>query len=228
MKGRPTQLGRAAGSNVMAFRDFWISVRTGARMAVPTRVIAAQPRIDAARIESSLRNADFWLTPKVVAGFNKEDFDFLPDAERDRLADLVAQFKEIASKVKPRSPAPDDLRDQALPLFREIIQQLDFGRYEDAEAYRIGKQVEQRVLPDWSAEIEELRFRTGLDHTGDPGLWILAILRDEVSTTDEQFLEAVDRVRPWLNEAAREVAPDRFPYPSFRSSQEHWELIETL
>ena len=71
-----------------------------------------------------------------------------------------------------------------------------------------------------------MRFRTKLDHTGDPGLWIWAYLSDEVSEKDEDFLEAAQRLRNPLEDVAREVASDRFPYLSFRSLREQSEPVE--
>jgi hypothetical protein len=211
----------------MALSDFWISVRTAARLLIPPRVIADSPRVDAASIEARLRQADLWLTPRAVEGFAEKDFDFLPDEERKSLANLVNEFRSVASRVDPKGPIPTDVVDRAAPLFRDIVQRLGFDRYEDAEAYRLGKQIEQTLTPHWPEEIAELRFKTGLDQTGDPGLWIWAILNDAASRSDDQFLQNAQRLRPLLDTVARQVAPDRWPYLSFRSLAEQLEPAET-
>ena len=167
-----------------------------------------------------------WLTPRAVEGFNEADFPFLPKEERERLAKLVNEFSEVAAKVSPTDAAPREVVESALPLFREILQMLEFHRYGDAEAFRLGKQIEQKLQPHWPKEIAELRFNTGLDHTGDPALWIWVFLTDDVSKDDETFLKAAQRLRAILDPIARRVAPDRWPYLSFRPITEPAEAVE--
>jgi hypothetical protein len=209
----------------MALQEFWNNVRIGARLIAP-QVIADAPRLDPASIESALRRATFWLTPRAVEGFNEADFPFLLKEERERLAKLVNEFSEVAAKVSPTDAAPREVVESALPLFREILQMLEFHRYGDAEAFRLGKQIEQKLQPHWPKEITELRFNTGLDHTGDPALWIWVFLTEEVSKNDEDFLKAAHRLREIIDSIARRVAPDRWPYLSFRPITEPAEAVE--
>jgi hypothetical protein len=206
----------------MALREFWISVRTAARLFAPQGVVDS-PRLDAGAIERKLRGATLWLTRGAVAGFDKDDFSFLPEADRERLTRLVAEFREVASKVSPTAPAPPDAVERALPLFRDIVELLEFDRYGDAEAFRVGKLIEQEIESYRPSELAELRFNTGFDHSGDPGLWIWAFLGDDVSGSDEAFLESAERLRELLDPVARRVAPDRWPYLSFRSLAEQAE-----
>jgi len=72
-------------------------------------------------------------------------------------------------------------------------------------------------------ELAELRFGTGLDHTGDPAIWIWAFLQDD-TWDDEQFLASARQMDELLDPAARRVAPDRWPYLSFRSLAEDAEI----
>jgi hypothetical protein len=116
--------------------------------------------------------------------------------------------------------------ERALPLFRDIVQSLGFDRYGDAEAFRLGKLIERGIAPRRPSELAELRFNTGLDHSGDPALWIWAFLSDEVSETDARFLETAQTLQGLLHSAARRVAPDRWPYISFRSMAEQLESLE--
>src|SRR5262249_32497632 len=116
----------------MAFHDFWTNVRIGARLYAP-EFIAEAPRLDANAIEHMLRQTAHWVTPRSVAGFVENDFSFLSDRERAQLARLVADFRTEASTVNPMAAAPADTVERALPLFRDIIRQLEFDRYEDAE-----------------------------------------------------------------------------------------------
>lgn len=210
----------------MSLFDFWISVRIGAQMVAPPRVVVDSPHLDAGRIEQMLRTTDPWLTPEVVAGFDERDFSFLPDDERGHLARLVADFRAVAETVSPTGPAPRDAVERALPLFRDIVRSLEFDRYGDAEAFRLGKLIERGIAPRRPPELAELRFNTGLDHSGDPALWIWAFLSDEVSDTDARFLETAQTLRDLLHSAARRVAPDRWPYISFRSLAEQLESLE--
>jgi hypothetical protein len=209
----------------MAVQEFWNNVRIGARLIAP-QVVADSPQLDRGFIESTLRRATLWLTPRTVEGFNEADFPFLPQEERERLAKLVNEFSEVAPPVSPTDAAPREVVDLALPLFREILQMLEFHRYGDAEAYRLGKQIEQKLQPHWPKEIAELRFNTGLDHTGDPALWIWVFLTEEVSKKDEDFLKAARRLRSILDPIARRVDPDRWPYLSFRPITEPAEAVE--
>jgi hypothetical protein len=195
-------------------------------MVAPPRVVVDSPRLDARRIEDMLRTTDPWLTPEAVAGFDEKDFSFLPDDERGRLAGLVAAFRGVAETVSPTGPAPRDAVERALPLFRDIVQSLEFDRYGDAEAFRLGKLLEREIAPRRPPELAELRFNTGLDHSGDPALRIWAFLSDEASDTDEHFLETAQTLRNLLDSAARRVAPDRWPYISFRSLAEQLEPVE--
>jgi hypothetical protein len=210
---------------IMAYHDFWTNVRIGAKLYAPP-FIAEAPRLDADAIERMLRQTTHWLTPRSVAGFDEEELSFLPDGERSQLAKLVADFRQETSTVSPMAPPRDDIVERALPLFRDIVRLLEFDRYEDAEAFRLGKLIEREIAPWRPPELAELRFRTGLDHTGDPGLWIWAFLSDEVSVEDEDFLEAARTLRGPLEDVARQVAPDRFPYLSFRSLMEQSEPLE--
>ncbi len=161
-----------------------------------------------------------------VAGFDVKDVDFLPQAERKRLAKLVKDFQALTSRVNPQEPAPEDVVERALALFRDIILLLEFDRYEDPEAYRLGKQIERAIKAQWPAELAELRFSSGLDSIGEPGIWIWVFLTEEASMTDDQFLENARKVRDWLDPIAREVAPDRFPYISSRSIAEEVDLAD--
>ncbi len=203
----------------MALQDFWISVRTGVRLS-SARAIVDSPHLDADAIERTLRGATFWLTRGAVAGFDEADFPFLPEPERAHLADLVAKFRAVASTVNPTAPAPREAVERALPLFAEIVRSLEFDRFEDPEAYRLGKTIEREIESYRPPELVELRFRAGRDHTGDPGLWIYGFLGGSASGSEEAFLGATPRLRELLDSVARQVAPDRFPYISFRDLAE--------
>jgi hypothetical protein len=160
-----------------------------------------------------------------VAGYHEADFDFLPEAERQRLTRLVEDFRQVASEVDPAGPASKEQVERALPLFRDIIALLEFDRFGDAEAFRLGKPIEQLIQRHRPAELADLRFQTGLDHTSDPAIWIWAILTDETATDEERFFQTSERVRKLLDGAARTVAPERWPYIRFRTVTEQAEIM---
>jgi hypothetical protein len=170
-----------------------------------------------------LQRATLWLTPGVVAGFDEADFAFLPDSERMQLTSLVNQFRQIASQVPPNAPANEDQIAKARPLFRDIIAMMEFDRYGDDQAYRIGKQIERAIESRRPPELVELRFNTGMDSTSDPAVWIWVFLSEE---DEDEFLRLAEAIRPLLDWASRAVAPDLFPYISFRSVAEQAELSE--
>ncbi|APW59938.1 hypothetical protein [Paludisphaera borealis] len=209
----------------MSLHDFWTNVRMGARLIAPQGFVDA-PRLDADDFTRRLRSATLWLTPRAVDGFEEEDFPFLPEAERARLTKLVNDFRKVARTVNPTVPVPTAVVENALPLFRDIVLMLEFDRFEDDEAYRLGKMIEQEIEPYRPRELADLRFRTGEDHTGDPGLWIWAFLSDDASKTDEEFLKTAQKLRELLDPVARRIAPDRWPYLSFRSLAEQSEPVE--
>ena len=61
----------------------------------------------------------------------------------------------MAAKTGPRDQGPREVVDLALPLFIQILEMLEFHRYGDAEAYCLGKQIEQQLQPQWPKEIAE-------------------------------------------------------------------------
>jgi len=210
----------------MALEDFWMSVRRAAGPIVRQADIDS-PKLDPTEIERDLRGSTQWLTPRAVAGFDPKDFEFVPGAERERLADLVKDFRALAPRLYSREPVPEDVVERAVPLFRDIILFLELNRYEDPEAYRLGKQIEREIATaQWPPELAELQFKTKLDHAGEPGIWNRAWLTEEASKTDDQFLKNAKELRHWLDPIARDVAPDRWPYLSFRSIADKAELAD--
>jgi len=208
----------------MSLPEFWLSVRTGAGLLAPKATVDS-PRLNASDIEGVLRRANIWLTPACVRGFNEEDFFFLSEPERRELTVNVSRFREVASKVPNTGPATKEQTDAALPAFLTIIAALGFDRYADAEAYRLGKQIENLIQSARPLELVEIRFETGLDNTRDPAIWIWAILAD-ATASDDVFPEITNKTRRLLESASRSVAPDRWPYVRFRIVSEQNEIME--
>jgi hypothetical protein len=221
--GRVNALVSKARGDAMSLRDFWGSVRRNVGFIAPKATVDS-PRLDAGAIERGLRATTLWLTPRVVAGFDEAEFEFLPEGERRKLSHLVKEFREVAGQVPPTAPADKDLVAKALPLFRDLVGMLAFDRYGDAEAYRLGKQIERAIADRRPPELAELRFNTGADSTGDPAIWIWAILKDEAAAKPV-FAQTTRSIRELLSEAAAEAAPDLWPYVRFRTVAEQAELL---
>jgi hypothetical protein len=209
----------------MAFQDFWMNVRTAAG-TIARQAVVDSPRLDPNEIEQTLRGGNQWFTPRAVERFDVKEFEFLPLVERERLADLVKDFRAFTSRVDPKEPVSEGVLERARALFRDILLLLEFNRYGDPEAYRLGKQIEQVVEAHRPQELAELRFNTGLDHSGDPAIWIWGFLTEEAAATDDQFLENATKLRDWLDPIARRIAPDRWPFLSFRSIAEEADLVK--
>lgn len=209
----------------MSLEQFWTNVRIGAGLIAP-QVIADSPTLDETAIERSLRRATLWLTPRAVEGFQETDFPFLSDKERERLTKAVEGFNKAAATVSPTAPASATELESALPHFREILRILEFNRYGDAEAFRLGKLIEKELQPHQLEDIAELRFNTGLDHSGDPALWIWVFLTEETSSKDADFLKSASRLREIVQSIAQRASPDRWPYLFFRPIREPAEVAE--
>jgi hypothetical protein len=211
--------------DIMSFRDFWTNVRMASKLRSPRHTVDL-PRPDAATIEQTLRSADSWLTPKSVEGFDPGDFSFLSKKEHKHLVEQVSRFRKVVSKVQPDAPPTKDQLEEALPALVKIIELLDFHKYGDADAFCLGKQIEKLIQDRRPSMVAELRFKTGLDHAGDPGIWIWAILDDD-GVSDEEFHKNANVVEKLLASASRSVAPERWPYFNVRGVSEQAEIVGT-
>lgn len=211
----------------MALSDFWNSIRAAASEIVPWRNISQPPIVVANPLEILLKTPEKWLKRNLAAGFAEADFNFLPEEECFHLAKLVNDLRPIASSLSLRRPASAQAVEQAAPLVLGIVELLRFDKYLDPDAYRLGKLFEKELRQEWPEELESLRFETGLAYGGDPGLWIMVILKDTSAESDEQFLANTRELRPFLDNVAREVSTERFPYIKFRSAAGERELLET-
>ncbi len=201
----------------MALDKFWLNVRTAARMIRPPAVVADSPRIPAEVIAKRLASADLWLAPVAVRDYDENDFQFLSQEERNRLSDAVSRFKLVAGSVNPRGPATTEQVEKARPAFQQIVELLEFDRFGDAEAFRIGKTIEKRLEPVRPDRLVELRFETGLDSTGDPALWVWVFVSETGKHDKNVFFEGVDQIEPILKELSYEEAPEGRAYLRFRS-----------
>jgi hypothetical protein len=202
----------------MALKDFWLNVRTGARFLTPGTT-ADSPRLDVASIERTLGAAPVWLTPKSVAGFNPEDFQFLPGKDQKALREAVERFLEVARQLPRHQPGTEQQVQQALPQFARIIEILRPDKYADAQAFVIGKRLEQHLANQIPPTVLELRYETGPDWAGDPALWIWVILKDE-ATAKGLLLPNARQVRELLEDGVSELGFEHFPHVRVRADSE--------
>lgn len=207
--------------NLVAIHNFWRGIQWAFNY-VPAIGVADRPEMTDGLIDRLLVGNHTWLTAKVADtteffSENETSFQFLPKAEFDSLANAVKALWSVAVELRPHGLASEDQRKRALPHFKAIIKLLGFDRYEDPDAFVIGKGIENAVGSLGLSQLSQLRFMTGLDNTGTAALWIWAYLTAEASNTDDQVKRSAGLLRPILREVARDVAPERYPYVSFRS-----------
>ena len=205
----------------MALRDFWISIRTAARFLSPN-VITDSSECDTQQIAVALQHACIWLTPKSVEGFDEQDFDFLTDEDRQQLTRHIDKFITVARQVPSDAPASREQIHAALPPFLDILDIMRPDRYADIEALRIGKRIEQELgnqIPVW---IQEMRFESGKDASGDPALWIWVEM-DDAAATREDFSQNTRRVRSMIIDCVRRLDVPYWPYVRFSTVSERIE-----
>lgn len=207
----------------MAFEDFWWNVWTATGLRRGPN-IADTPRITSGEIAARLAVNNFWARPKSVSGFDKSDLPFLSEEEQTRLDELVKAFRAEVGESGMPPPASGERLERASPVFQKIVEQLEFDRFSNPDAFRIGKAVELLIAPTRPIALDHLRFMTGTDSTGDPGLWVWAFVRETGEHDEPEFFRGVDAIDPLLKQAAEEVAPDRFAYISYRSTLDQPEL----
>ena len=197
---------------------FWINVLAASSLDLPSGV-ADRPRITPDAVAARLVTKPRWLNPFTVRGFRVEEFQFLSPEELKNLTDGVNGVLAVASEIRPNQLATEDQRERAQPYFLAILEVLEYDRYGDVAALILGKQIEQRLASDWPPFLDHLRFRTGLDSTDDPALWVWAFVTEEAEEYDEiKFLRRANAIEDGLEPIARELAPEGRLYLRFRST----------
>ncbi len=210
----------------MPVREFWYHVRSAARLIAP-KVVATSATLNAGSLESDLEKADLWLTPGAVEGFALDDFSFLSEEERRILGDCVARFLEVARQVPNRGAASETQVKQARSSFAKILELVRFDKYDDVDAFVLGKRLEQALeqtdeMPTW---VRAMRFESGLDSIGERALWIYLMVDDEILDVEHPF-DAVREVYDLVGKYQRRVSPDWYPFIHFRTVSEQRALAK--
>lgn len=198
----------------MALQEFWNGVRSG--LYQYGRDAGPEPG-------GVLRQLSLWALISFVEQFRKEDFAFLLADEQARLTVAVADYLAVARREADASPVGSGNFAATRTAFVKIAELLDFDRYTDSDAYRIGKSIEARILKFRLPELADLRFETGDDHTGKPCLRIWAVFTD-AAVTDPEFRRKKTETRQVLESASRLIAPDLWPLVHVRIVSEQAEI----
>ncbi len=209
----------------MSMKEFWQSVRAAASFYKYGGPPPDAAPIDADIIDKGLRSSTNWLTSRTMTGWNETDVDeYFTPTDRDRLVQAVHTFQAVTKPLNPYRPAPTaEQIETARPALAEIIHLLEFDRYADSDAFTTGKRMVLALAsnpPPELAELVELRFNTGDDWYGDPGIWIWGILSAYASATDEMFVNHTQQIRPILDDLCQQVDRDRSSFISFLSIED--------
>lgn len=200
----------------MALDEFWRNVRTASQLDISVQAVMDSTRLDPAVISQAIANSDQWLSRYATQGYDESDFAFLPEADRTKLSNAVRKYREILAQKNPRGPATKEQLDAARPYFQEIVQLFEFDRFADANAYRIGKTIEQDPLFPWE-ELVDVRYRTKIDSMGEPAVKVMTYLPD---SEEKEFLERGNRVHRAVAALVFELAKPYWPYVSCRTQSD--------
>ena len=100
--------------------EFFADVRRAVTFMAP-RVQADSPFTDTNYIQKMLREADLWLTPKIVEAFLPDDFSDVDEGVRKDLIKPVKEFRQVTTEMGPGERAQTEQRDAALSPFTQIV-----------------------------------------------------------------------------------------------------------
>lgn len=202
----------------MALDEFFRNVNLAASQLWPN--VRAEPPLDEDQYTTMLNRASRWLVPAVVDGFDPADFGFLPHSQRSELEESVADFRLIAGAIPDRSEPTDEQFRRGLEALRRILEILRPDRYPDVDAFRAAKVLENLQLPeDLREKVDRIIERFELDGTGDTGIWIWVILKDDI-LWDQTSIRDRDQIRRSIEAALRRNHIAMWPYIHFRSFSE--------
>jgi hypothetical protein len=104
--------------------EFVLDVRRSARTLQNSNVEANSDAVDTDAISKLLQRAAQWLTPKVVARYDPEDFADGGEEQQERLRLAVAEFRKIAGHVPSGQSPPLEQFMEGTERFRELVKVL--------------------------------------------------------------------------------------------------------
>jgi len=215
----------------MALADFWENVRARNPLLHEGVSPPDAPRVTAEALDAELTRRGGWHTLGHLKGYDEKDFDFLLDANRERLTAIVMQFNttsvELLSlwyRFRSDSDAEDlfaELVPVARSLLRDIILLLEQDRYFSPDGLQYGKLVERELADTMPGRCFDLRFLVGNDWSGDRSLWVWVMLPLNIDTDEGErdFVQALSDLRQPISDACRSAVPELFAYISFRTTE---------
>lgn len=204
----------------MRMENFWYGVRSIVSFPV-TRVDADSPRVEhEAVVEKVDTEAALRSLRNVVDKLDVREFEFLSEDDQGRLVYALGRLRHAFDTATTALERTECIRDALL----DFVKLFEFDRFNDPEAYRLGKLIEATITSERPPELVELRFRAGADHSGDPGLWVWAFIAIDAEQSPELFFNVVDAVDPLVEGAAESFSPGRFIYLTYRSTLETVEI----
>jgi hypothetical protein len=182
----------------MSVRRFYQNVRLARSLLGRSRVAVDDPRgRDAKEMGEGLDRSDMWLTPRVVAGFDPADFEFLDRASQDRLKGAVDSFLAIAREVPLDRPATEEQARDGRRYLEEVVQVLEIGAFPDLDHFKAAKVLENlQGLTRLPAEIEKVAWQFDISSRDRPMVWVWGLTADgNVSRSRLQPLSAELRDR---------------------------------
>jgi hypothetical protein len=211
----------------MAMSEFLRSVQTARNMFFSQLISLDQsdplPADRSSQDWKRLRTtAPVWLSPRVVAGFDSEEFGFLSVDQRAVLTEAVSKFRAIAEASAGREPTQDEM-NRAIRYLIAIIGMLDEKLLdEEGKTLLIALTAATKPFPDFVLGID---YTLDTDATGDPGIWIWVIVPDDVDPDSSEFQQFSTRFRKAVRNALAEVKSERLPYVHFRLLSEAIEAM---
>jgi hypothetical protein len=210
----------------MSLRDFWINLRNGVAFLGPPTVLSDSTSVSELATEPVLERATIWLTPKVVQGFDRRDFEspvrLLSEGELDRLEQYVRRFQEVAKQIPRNKPATPQQVEQALEPLKGIVKIMQLARFSDLEAFRIGKSIEQQLAGEFPTWVRNIRYETGRDANGELAVWIWVEIDDSVAERPD-FDKQVSQVQEFIRDAMSSEF-EHWPYVRIRTTSEEASL----
>ena len=201
----------------MAMNEFLRSVQTARNVAlfnqalVPGRnPLSPMPNLAALR-----RVLTLVLSPRVVAGYEADEFGYWDPARRTELTAAVTRYRELAEAATTRELTDEELTRGMDQLFT-IVKLLDTDLLDEDGQALMRAVVEASGTEPFPDFVLGLDYTLDTDWSGDPGIWIWVIVPDELDPESEEFSRFSSRFRKDTWRAMAAVKSVRIPYVRFR------------
>jgi hypothetical protein len=199
----------------MARDEFLANLRDAVNAFLSPHIQVDGIRLDDEHVAQALHENSAWLRPRYFEGLNPADFPEMSGFDREKLERSVRMVQGVAARALRNGSASSDDVEHAVSRFLAVLRILT----PHLEWFREYDALKHDTFPDY---VRDHAIRVGEDWTGDPGVWVWVVIRDEYSgwKFPEPVTDLVERVHTVLRRAGIE----RFPYVSMRTETEQKEL----